>query len=254
MHVNHNDPSQVTCDTHWTMCVWLIKKAGKQMTMETRSFSVVMKKVKPIKTKAEKLTLQHKVLTRIRWKSSARCCWTWYSWLRPRVPVVRRPVHHRTRSTPAGRRLDRRSAAATESREECTTDRTPSHGAPVMSTDNKTSTVAVTTVRRLPLLQPFNGLFSRTTWVNRYQKGKTSLDLNKARADRVLGWQWHQLDHMQTICTSHWTDNQINTSSLNFYRLDASHDAQITVSKHWRQIWQYEEWYGNGAGDISEKN
>ena len=27
------------------------------------------------------------------------------------------------------------------------------------------------------LLHPFNGLFSRTTWVNRYQKGKTSLIL-----------------------------------------------------------------------------
>jgi len=35
--------------------------------------------------------------------------------------------------------------------------------------------------------QPFNGLFSGTTWVSRYQKGKTSLDLNKARGDGVLG-------------------------------------------------------------------
>jgi len=25
--------------------------------------------------------------------------------------------------------------------------------------------------------------------------------LNEARDDGVLGWQWHQLDHMQTICT-----------------------------------------------------
>ena len=30
-------------------------------------------------------------------------------------------------------------------------------------------------------LHPFNGLFSRTTWVSRYQKAKTSLDLNEAR-------------------------------------------------------------------------
>jgi len=29
--------------------------------------------------------------------------------------------------------------------------------------------------------------------------------------------QWHQLDHMQTVCTSLQTDNNINTSSLNFY-------------------------------------
>jgi len=32
----------------------------------------------------------------------------------------------------------------------------------------------------LPRLHPFNGLFSRTTWVSCYQKGKTSLDLNEA--------------------------------------------------------------------------
>ena len=31
--------------------------------------------------------------------------------------------------------------------------------------------------------------------VSRKRKGKTSLDLNKARDDGVLGWQWHQLDH-----------------------------------------------------------
>jgi len=33
----------------------------------------------------------------------------------------------------------------------------------------------------------FNGLFSRTTWVSWHQKGKTSLDLNEARDDGVLG-------------------------------------------------------------------
>jgi len=36
------------------------------------------------------------------------------------------------------------------------------------------------------LLHPFNDLFSRTTWVSRQHKGKTSLDLNEARDDRVL--------------------------------------------------------------------
>ena len=50
-----------------------------------------------------------------------------------------------------------------------------------------------------------------------------------------MGWQWHQPDHMQTICTSLQTDNHTNTSWLNFYRLDALPDAQPTVSKHWRQ-------------------
>jgi len=41
--------------------------------------------------------------------------------------------------------------------------------------------------------------------------------------------QWHQLGHMQTICTP---DNHINTSSLNIYRPDALPDAQRLVSKH----------------------
>jgi len=31
----------------------------------------------------------------------------------------------------------------------------------------------------------FNSLFSRTTWVSRYEKGKTSLDINQARDDEV---------------------------------------------------------------------
>jgi len=40
--------------------------------------------------------------------------------------------------------------------------------------------------------------------------------------------QWHQLDHMQTICTSLQTDNYTNTSSVNFYRPNALADAQPT--------------------------
>ena len=66
------------------------------------------------------------------------------------------------------------------------------------------------------LLHPSNGLFSRTTWVSRYQIGKTSLDLNEARDGGVLEWQWHQLDHVQTICTSLQTDKHTNTTSVKF--------------------------------------
>ena len=47
--------------------------------------------------------------------------------------------------------------------------------------------INVTPLPLILLLHPFNGLFSRTTWVSRYQKGKTSLDLNEARDDGVLG-------------------------------------------------------------------
>ena len=35
------------------------------------------------------------------------------------------------------------------------------------------------------LLHPFNGLFSGTSWVSRYQKDKTNFDLNKARDGAV---------------------------------------------------------------------
>jgi len=38
------------------------------------------------------------------------------------------------------------------------------------------------------LLHPFNSLFYRTTCVSRYKKDKTSLDLDEARDDRVLGY------------------------------------------------------------------
>ena len=55
--------------------------------------------------------------------------------------------------------------------------------------------------------QPFNGLFSRITWVSRYQKGKTNLDFTGARDSE---WQWHQLGHMQ-VCNSLQTDNHANT-------------------------------------------
>ena len=61
-------------------------------------------------------------------------------------------------------------------------------------------------------LQPFNGLFSRTTWVSRYQKGKTNLDFTEARDSE---WQWHQLSHMQ-VCTSLQTDNHASTPPLCF--------------------------------------
>jgi len=44
----------------------------------------------------------------------------------------------------------------------------------------------------------FNGPFSGTTQVSRYQKGKTNLDFTEARDSE---WQWHQLGHMQ-VCNS----------------------------------------------------
>ena len=36
-----------------------------------------------------------------------------------------------------------------------------------------------------------------------------------------MGWQWHQLDHMQIICNLFQTNNHASTSPLGFYRPDA---------------------------------
>ena len=59
---------------------------------------------------------------------------------------------------------------------------------------------------------PFNGPFSGTTQVSRYQKGKTNLDFTEARDSE---WQWHQQGHMQ-VCTSLQTDNHASTPPLIF--------------------------------------
>jgi len=58
----------------------------------------------------------------------------------------------------------------------------------------------------------FNGPFSGTTRVSRYQKGKTNLDFTEARDSE---WQWHQLGHMQ-VCTLLHTNNHASTPPLIF--------------------------------------
>jgi len=60
---------------------------------------------------------------------------------------------------------------------------------------------------------PFNGPFSGTTQVSRYQKGKTNLDFTGASDSE---WQWNQLGHMQ-VCTSLLTDNHANTPPLSSF-------------------------------------
>ena len=58
----------------------------------------------------------------------------------------------------------------------------------------------------------FNSPLSGSTWVSRYQKGKTNLDFTEARDSK---WQRHQLGHMQ-VCTSLQTDNHASTPPLSF--------------------------------------
>ena len=77
---------------------------------------------------------------------------------------------------------------------------------------------------RKKLLRPFNGLFSRTSWVSWYQKGKTSLDLNEAKDDGVLGCSgiiWtickQSAPHSRQITTCY-----TNNPSLNFLQAGCS--------------------------------
>jgi len=70
---------------------------------------------------------------------------------------------------------------------------------------------------------PFNGPFSGTARVIRYQKGKTNLDFTEARDSGCL---WRQLGHMQ-VCTSLQTDNQPRQHPTDqFRRSDALPAAQ----------------------------
>ena len=82
----------------------------------------------------------------------------------------------------------------------------------------------------LLLLHPFNGLFFRTTWVSRYKKGKTSLDINEARKDgddSGISWTIRK----QPVSRSRQITMHTNTSSLNFYRPDALPDVQTNSVK-----------------------
>jgi len=47
-----------------------------------------------------------------------------------------------------------------------------------------------------------------------------------------MGWQWHQLDHVQIICTPLQTDKHASISSLSFYRPDALPAAQPTANTY----------------------
>ena len=79
----------------------------------------------------------------------------------------------------------------------CVDDVSSDAGCYVMAILQVGDLLLITTTTTTRLIQPFNGLFSRTTWVSRYQKGKTNLDFTGARDSE---WQWRQLGHMQ-VCT-----------------------------------------------------
>ena len=83
---------------------------------------------------------------------------------------------------------------------------------------------------------PFNGLFSGTTRVSRYQKGKTNLDFTKARDSE---WQRHQLVHVQ-VCTSLQTDNHTSTPPLSFLQAGCPSCRPTNSVKALMSTWYYE--------------
>jgi len=82
---------------------------------------------------------------------------------------------------------------------------------------------------------PFNGPFSRTTRVNRYQKGKTNLDFTESRDSE---WQWRQLGHMQ-VCILLQTDNHASTPPLKFFLQAGCHSCRPTNSVKALKALQY---------------
>jgi len=48
----------------------------------------------------------------------------------------------------------------------------------------------------------------------------------------MMEWQWHQLNHMQAICTSLQKITMPAPHQSDFYGLDALPDTQPTASKH----------------------
>ena len=115
------------------------------------------------------------------------------------------------------------------------------------------------------ILHPFNGLFSGTTWISRYQKGKTRLDLNEARDDGIWGCSgisW-------TICKqSARRSRQITTPTPHhsfFYRPDALPGVQVSATDSVKALtalnvfsgtccgwfWSPRQWWGSALARSS---
>ena len=75
-------------------------------------------------------------------------------------------------------------------------------------------------------LHTFNGPFSGTTQVSRYQKGKTNLDFTEARDS-----EWHQLGHASLHLAPDRQPRQHPTTQF-FCKPDALPATEPTASKH----------------------
>ena len=94
---------------------------------------------------------------------------------------------------------------------------------------------------------PFNGPFSGTIQVSRYQKVKTNLDFTEAIDNE---WQWHQLGHMQ-VCTSLQTDNHASIPPLSFLQAGCpschpTNSVKALKSDLKNEYWQCRNWWLSG--------
>ena len=84
------------------------------------------------------------------------------------------------------------------------------------------------------LLHQFNGLFTRTTWISRYQKGKTCLDLNEARDDGVLGYS-----HISWTIRIQIKQRQTNDNWQSYFKetMTVTHSVQRTIQRVDTKFW-----------------
>jgi len=98
---------------------------------------------------------------------------------------------------------------------------------------SKSATKSDTLAGLLPLEHThtcaFYGPLFGTTWVSRYQIGKTNLDFTEAE------WQWHPLSHMQ-VCTSLQSDNHASTPPLGFLQVGCPSCRPTNSVKALRQL------------------
>ena len=112
---------------------------------------------------------------------------------------------------------------------ECRTGKVRQSGTNVLPLCYATN-LAVTKQHTHTHTHTFNGSFSGTTRVSRYQKGKTNLDFTEQETVSGSGIRW-------ALCKSARCSRQITTPAPHhsvFYRPDALPAAQRTASKHWR--------------------
>ena len=128
---------------------------------------------------------------------------------------------------------DRQTDRRTNGRSTVFTTRCYAHALYAMAPSQSVTRRCSTKTAEHRITHTFNGPFSRTTQVSRYQKGNTNLDFSEARDSE---WQWHQLGRMQ-VCTSLQTDNHASTPPLCFLQAGCpscrtgSHKQKRTIAQ-----------------------